>query len=574
MSASKWIEAIDKAQKGKRKRWIDRGRKIVERYRDERSETEGVSRFNILWSNIQTLKPALFSRAPNPNVARRFKDQDELGREAATILERALSYSIDEYDFEEEIASAVEDRLLPGKGQVRIRYKPHYAPMEDGDQFQEVIYEEVYCEYVFWEDYIEIGNPRRWSELDAIAYRAYLTRDELIEQFGEKGKKVKLDHKPSGEEAEESTKKATVYEIWDKQKRKVYFVAKSYKDEYLDETDPPLSFSGFYPSPRPLTSTTTNDTIIPIPDFSEYQDQAEEIDELTARIGLLVEALKVVGVYDASAQGLERMLEAGCENKLIPIESWAAFAEKGGIKGAIDWLPIEQVAAVLVRLYEAREQAKQDLYEITGLSDIVRGVTNPNETLGAQRLKGQFATSRLNDAQKETARFVRDVLRLKAEVIAEEFSPQTISLMTGKQVSRETMSLLQNDLLRGFRIDIETDSTVESDEQAEKESRVEFLRAASEFMATMQPIVQAVPEMSKLAGKMLLFGVRGFKAGRDLESEIEDALDKIEQSGQQPQQPSQEEIKGQKELELKEREQNRKEAETAHSIQSDNLEPM
>src|ERR1019366_118542 len=71
-------------------KWHKRARKIVQRYRDERPQTtNSVHRFNILWSNVQTLIPALYARTPKPDVQRRWLDQDDTGRLASLILERA-----------------------------------------------------------------------------------------------------------------------------------------------------------------------------------------------------------------------------------------------------------------------------------------------------------------------------------------------------------------------------------------------------------------------------------------------------------------------------------------------------
>ncbi len=574
LSAKGWLDQIEAAHKA-RSDWESKAKKINKRYRDERdSELDDSRRLNILWSNIQTLKPALFSAIPVPYVRRRFKDSDPVGRQASEILERATSYCIDSYDFENEIQDAVENRLLPGMGQARITYQPTYGDPEPVDpdseeMFTPVVYEETRIEYVHWTDFLILGKPRRWKEADGIAFRSFLSRKELIGRFGEKvGRKVKLDHGPEKDHHPESDegRKATVYEIWDKANRKVHWVAKDY-DFMLESGEPPLDLVDFWPCPRPIFATTTTDTMIPVPDYVMYQDQAEEIDQLTNRIDLLVGALRVAGVYGAGeGDGAIEQLVTGEGNQLIPVSNWAMFAEKGGLDKVISWLPLEQILTVLQGLYQAREDAKQAIYEITGLSDLVRGQSKASETATAQRIKGQFATARLGDMQDDVARFVRDLIRLKAEVIADLFSAETLETMTGLKATEEVMELLRNDLLRGFRIDIETDSTVQADEQADKEARIEFLRASSEFMATMQPIVAEAPNMAELAGKMLLFGVRGFKVGRELEDAFESAIEQTEQDLAQPPQPTPEQVKDAKELELQEREQSRKEAETQSEI--------
>lgn len=85
----------------------------------------------------------------------------------------------------------------------------------------------------------------------------------------------------------------------------------------------------------------------------------------------------------------------------------------------------------------------------------------------------------------------------------------------------DVTELLHKDGLRSFRIDIETDSTIATDEEEEKASRTEFLGAVGDFMAKAEPLAQAQPAIIPLLGEMLLFTVRGFRAGRSLEEAFE-----------------------------------------------------
>lgn len=106
----------------------------------------------------------------------------------------------------------------------------------------------------------------------------------------------------------------------------------------------------------------------------------------------------------------------------------------------------------------------------------------------------------------------------------------------------KAIDLLRQDKLRGFRIDIETDSTIQTDQNEEKESRTEFIKAVTGYVEQAFQIGAQAPEAVPMLGKMLLFGVRGFRAGRDLESTIEEFVDKMEkqaaQMAGQPKPPS------------------------------------
>ncbi len=391
---------------------------------------------------------------------------------------------------------------------------------------------------------------------------------------GEVRQGTTLDKKPeTDEECQETQNMAEVWEIWDKDGKKIYWICPSFH-EPLDTDDVPVNYKDFYSTPNPLTSFTTNGSLIPIPEYCFYQDQAEELNELTERIALLVKSLKVAGIYAGELGELAQLLNEESENKLVAVDEWAMIAELGGIQNAISWYPVDQIIKVVVSLYEAREKTKQELYEITGLSDIIRGASDSRETATAQRIKGQFASLRLADRQKALQVFIRDILRLKAEVICEHFSQETLQMMTGVQMDpmmwEQVIQLLRNDSVRRFRIDIETDSTIQVDEQADKEAATEFLGMTSKFVNEMLPVAQAEPAILPLVSKMMMFTARRFRAGRELEEAMEEFLDQMEQKAKQPQPPQPpppEVMKAQAQVQAKERESQIKMQEKAADMQ-------
>lgn len=601
--AARWITEIDLAEKETRD-WHARAKGIEKRYRDDRTTIQGSLRrgagsyrFNVLWSNVQTLMPAIYARPPKPVVSRRHRDRDPVGRAASQIVERGLDYTIECGDLHSTIKLSVQDFLLGGRGQVWIRYEPKYAPgmPEDGPSISdeesgeetdpaqsgqmqvtdadqgEPDYEEVECDYIYWEDF-QCSPARIWKEVRWVARRAYMTRSELRERFKNlteiEVNSIPLDWKPKHLSDESATveqqafMRATVWEVWNKDDRKVYWISQGYSAGPLDVKDDPLRLEGFFPCPRPLMATTTNGTIIPVPDYTEYQDQADQLDDLTGRIAMITKAVKVAGLYAADEREIARLFNEGVENQLLPVNNWAGFMDKGGLERAVMFMPTEKIAAVLRDLTEIRGVIKNDLYEITGIADIIRGSTQASETATAQQIKGRYATMRLSDKQGEVARFVRDILRMMGEVMCEHFSPKTLLLMSdydqsedpgpeGAQKVMAAMELLKSDKARGFRIEIEDESTIAQDDQEQKQARLEFLQATSGFLKEAVPAAQAVPELGPLLGKMLLFGVRAFRSGRDMETSIEDALAQLEKAqqaaAQQPKPPSPEVVKAEAE---------------------------
>ncbi len=567
----------------KYKEWVERANKIIKRYRDERVEAgkgskQDEARFNILWSNIQTMLPNVFARLPKPEVSRRYKDQDPVGRVASQILERALEFEIESYpDYGSAVRNSVEDRLLAGRGVSWVRYEPVMKTVEmpseeqnfenEGGQVSEDVkqptevidYECAPVDYVAWEDFGH-NVARTWEEVHTIWRIVPLNREELCERFGSVGKKIPLDTKVGDRKEKDATPeeiskmKANIYEIWDKKKKRTVWLSKRFK-KALDVRDDPLGLDRFFPCPKPLYATTTTDTLVPVPDYAIYQDLAKELDTLTDRINGLAESIKVVGVYDSTQTGIKRMLKEGVNTELIPVDNWAMFGEKGGIKGVIDWLPLDQVVHALDAAYKARYEAKQAVFEIMGIADVLRGSSDPNETLGAQQMKGQFASKRLKFMQNAVSSFATELLKIKAQIICNHYQPETILSISGAEQMPEedqqfilpAIELLKNDVISDFRIEVSSDSLIEIDEEQEKQDRMEFLTAVSGFMekALMLP-----PQLHSVAGEFLLFMVRGFKTGQQLEAQIEEAVQSLKQAANQPPPPDPEVVKAQGQQQL------------------------
>lgn len=579
--AARWIAELRLADQDMTK-WRTRGEDIVKRYMDERDTTNrDATRFNVLWSNVETMKPAIYATPPKPVVQRRYLDADPVARAASTILQRAIQTMIETTGWHEVTDQCVMDYLLPGRGVPWVRYEPHFediqAPQvqameaaedgmqpavdtpdtpgeemaDDGAQItgnaegQEIAYEEVCWDYVYWKDFRH-APARTWQEVRWVAREVLMNREEGVERFGDVFRSVPMTWHPNGLEKDDPAfqlfTRARVFEIWDKPSRKVFWVCPDFGEQCLDEKDDFLKLNDFFPCPRPLYATLSNGSLMPAADFKQYQDQANELDELTTRIAEIARDIKVAGLYDASNNGVERLLQEGHENKLIPVEGMAMFQQSGGMKGAIEWLPLESMVIALRELTEAREATKRDLYEITGIADIVRGQGAATATATAERLKGQFAQLRLRDRVGRVARFCRDQVRITGEIIAKHFQPQTLLMLSDYQqttgatpeLAMAAIQLLKNDQTRGFRIEIEVDSTVIADQEAEQASRVAFLQMAGQFLAEAVPLAQQVPELANLAGQMLLFGIRGFPVGREMESVFETALEQMQQAGSQP----------------------------------------
>jgi len=590
----RWMLEIELSSKTEAN-WRKAAKDVNARYRDEKqdlsggnhsiqgSRYSGSNRFNILYSNIQTICPALFNQSPKPDVRRRHRDDDPIGKVIADIQERGLSYTMDEYDFDRYMRLSIKDSQLTGRGVTRVKYNPSFEEKTDdsGNEFEEKTSENVDWEHVNWADFRR-GPGLIWEDCDWIAFKHTLSKDEGMEKFPETFADVQMDYSPSGINDDEmgdpiidSFKRAVVWEVWCKSEGKVIFIAPSLKERPLQTMDDPLGLSHFFPIPRPLYATENTDDLTPVEPFRFYRDQADELDEITKRISGVIKMCKVRGIYDSTIAEMSTLMSSN-DGALQPATDVLPLMQAGGLDRAIWMWPIEKIVPVLVHLYQQREAIKTTIYEITGIADIMRGSSAASETLGAQQLKAQFGTMRLDDMRREVQRYARDLVRMAGEIMAEHFSPETMAAMTDvKLLSKEekisysiairnkqsvseeiqeamklptwgeVLQILRDDKQRSYRVDIETDSTIAGDQAADQKAITELLTGISSFIQNAGPAVAAGYLPLEAAKSILMTAVRRFKMGR----EVEDALDMIgeEQEGEE-QAPDPEKMQMQQQL--------------------------
>lgn len=593
----RWLAEISLADEAE-KEWRTEGGEIYDLYEAKESKANS---FNILWSNTETLAPAVYNSTPEPDVRRRFRDDDPVGKVASTVLERSLSYQIDDYDFDSEIKDSVLDTLLPGRGVARIVYEPHFvqvtsngvqpakpagayqepsdpaiagqaasAPSQEGagpsvagpEPYEKIVGQDARVAHVQW-DKFRHGPGKRWVDVPWVSFEDEFTQEMCEDKFGPEIAKqltysdAKLSDEVRDKTTREFFKVTKVYEIWDKEQRRVLFIAPCYSHGPCATIDDPLKLKGFLPLPRPLYAIANSKSLVPRPLYRMYKEQAAELDRVSARINKIVAALKVRGAYSSMIPEAANILTAE-DNAMVAVENPAMIAEHGGLDKLIWILPVDKLAQVLNYLYQSRDQIKQAIYEISGVADIIRGATNPNETLGAQKLKSQWGSLRIQKLQKEVQRFIRDLLRLTAEIISEHFTAEQLQAMTSIQLPDaqakqqaqmqiqqaqmqkqppppgaqaimakpswdDVMALLRSDQMRQYRVDIETDSTVADTINQDMQGFSEAVRGVSEVLASATPAIQSGMLPVEAAKEICLAFSRRARLG----SALEDALEQI-----------------------------------------------
>lgn len=592
-----WCGEIDAALK-REKDFRKEGDEVISLYEEGKADK---SQFNILFSNTETLAPALYNSTPRPVVKRRFNDPDPIGAAAAKLSQRILEFMLDKGDmdyspFDDCMKSAVLEALLPGRGVTEFKYDsvigkkpapsaegaddvsdPADAPSKPAEEVEYLKAEAVCGEEVPWDRFLH-GYAKKWSGVPWVAFETMLTVEEAVENYGEKARqlpKVEVD-KPMSDDApmassdDAKVQLIQVWRIWSKRHRKVISICPQWPDDVLKEVDDPLELAGFFPCPKPLGFYAKVKTMTPRALYKAYQGQAEELNRVTLRLNRVLAALKVRGAYDQTIEGIDKIIEAD-DNTMTPVQNIAALDARGGTLEKAVWLwPIEKLVTVAQQLYLFRQQCKQVIYEITGIADIMRGASVASETLGAQEIKNQWGTLRLKRSQKEVMRYARDCLRLMLEIAVSKLDPGTIKKMTGTELPLEAekaqaqqlvqaaavrqaemgppmegqeppppdpqvqaaeallkmpsveqvLELLKDDALRSYKVDIETNSTIDAEATEDKEDLAELTNAIAQFLAGIGPLVENGFLSPEVAQGMLLAIVRRFRLGPEFEEHL------------------------------------------------------
>jgi hypothetical protein len=598
---AKWLERIEAAWK-REDGWAKDAELAVKAYTNERAGNGKLYDYNILHSNTETIVPAIINSPPVPDIRRRFGDDDPVAKQLSDIIERAISVQVDDSRLEVELEGQAQDGFLAGRGVIRLRFHAdtqetetsaleeaedaaendqpssvareteRYGESEDGGNGANysggdaatgnvaVQNERITFEAVSWRDY-QHGPAKRWEDRPWESFR-HVMQPEDVTSFAD-GDLVKTQSEPGGKLFGDTDGDCTVYEIWDRSKQQVIFISDNGK--VLKKLPDPLGLSTFFPTSRPVQPIEVVGRLMPVTPFSIYMKLADELDIITKRIRVITAAMKLKGGFIGALGNDLTALANADDNELIAINGIEAVAQMGGMDKAITWWPVEKFFPVLAELFKNRDLTKQAIYEITGISDIVRGASKASETLGAQQIKSQWGALRIQKMQRMMERSARDLFVMMAEIIPAKFSYATLERMTSipiivqqaddeaaAQGKLKLQALMKQKISTQYRVDVESQSTVRADLTQKKQEMSEFLDGSAKFFAGMQPIVaEGGPSAAEGALEIYAAATRNFDLGKSAEDAIDRmisearAASKQARDNPQPPQPSPEEMKAQ-----------------------------
>ena len=511
-----WMHKISAAEK-KFAEYYDLITEIRQYYRNDKKRNKQ----NIFWASVETLKPFVYFKQPQPFVVRVNKNANQAQALACKILERALAWNMKQFDFDSVVKYARNDFLLSGMGILWEQYCSSFKQV--GTDFIKDK-EKVETTYVSPTMFLaDTDKVNVWEDVEWIARRMYMNISEVAANFS--AETVEKVRSQCGQNSV-----LTVYEIWDKPTRTIYYISPQYGADFLHIQPDVLHLSGFFPCPKPIMATLANDGIIPVPDYVEIKSLLEELDGVNNRMRLTMQALKVSGCYDNSFPELANILDK--DITLISLADFDKLKDAGGIKGVIDFAPIGQYVEALQILAQRRQVLIDSIYEVTGVSDIMRGTSQRVETATAVTQKTNFGTLRNQDRQNDMQRFLKDLFAIKAEIICEHFSPEfLLSFLTAEErQNHETMikavQILKHDKLRGIMIDLETDGCY--NQEATGQKVLDTLNDINTMIGEAMKMVSVQPALLPLYRQMIESAVATMPNARQFDVIMEQVFNKIE----------------------------------------------
>ncbi|MEZ5781829.1 MAG: hypothetical protein R3D70_09390 [Rhizobiaceae bacterium] len=381
--AKAWLDRITSARKAEQL-WSKDARIAVATYTGETDEVADADEidFNILYSNVETMVPATINSQPQPDIRRRFAQDDPVAKDFSELLECVMRIQIDDGRLQVELESVAQDAYLAGRGIPRIRFRSNFekdglseedqedvaaTSGEDGEaedetgadetpQGERVTNERICFEAVSWADFVR-GPAKRWDDVPWVAFKHTMPSEDVDEFADPELVAAQMTPDPR---VDKKGGDHVVWEIWVKKTREVLFIREG-KQEIIKRIPDPLGWSGFFPNTRPVQPIELTGRLMPVNPYKIYRRLAEELNTTTIRINAILKQLKVKGVYAGDEADIQKLLNADT-NDFVPVDAdrWAQV----GLDKAIMFWPVDKLITVLRELYGVQDQTKAAIYEI------------------------------------------------------------------------------------------------------------------------------------------------------------------------------------------------------------------
>jgi hypothetical protein len=575
---------------------------------------------NIFYSNAQTLKSCIMPMMPRPVI--RQKDSESFGDDndrqkalkdlAIELLEKTAEYFISKTS-PDEFEKFKCDYFVTGRGvlwmtadvggwgdgdELGKRDSRHNVGRgrngkRDGDAFDKSfeydnedsgrgyncgeLYKKSYgdelitLERVSFEDFL-MQPADRWQDVRWVARKRVLSKEDFKKKFPKYAnshnafESIRYADECIAQEA------AVLWEIWDKKEERVLFACASL-GKILKTVKNPYQLKGFLPTAQPLQSVSNNLKMTPIPEFCLYESLAKDLDKAQKRISRLISSMKAHGFYNQKYANVAKALMASKEGEYVPVESDAPDF----FNNLIVFAPLEEKQRVIEGLYRYKQNLMQSIYEITGISEIMRNI-GVDETATSVNTRSRFGSLRLQQRQNQANAYMKQTYEIVCEFAGAFLDADTISKITSAKLPfkeeielglleiaasernlsyadmeeaqrqeaeqslreqrqdleskitwEELLEYLRNADLSKYLIEAETDFDVLEDDAKKQEKRMNLLNAFSSSLSNAMPLMEAAPGTADAILELISFAMDSFEAPLTKKEKIQGALKSLKE---------------------------------------------
>ncbi len=569
MSSKGWLKKISDAENA-HKEWLQDAKDCWKRYTGETKQN-----FNIFKSNTDILLGALFNEMPKPDIRERFAERNSsdefksnLYLNVATVADRCVQYNNDNSESKKELTKVFRDAFVTGRGIGKVDYD--YTELQDSVEDQIVPIKHIaYTAYI--EEVCDKEEDITWKG-EIIP----MTKKECADEFGIKQKD--LGTSLQTEDVKNTKQFVKVYEIWDKPTKTRIYISPDYKENKILRTDKdPLELKKFFPYEKEKTIENGKNTL-PTPEYNIYKQLNEELQNSVGRRGTLTKNQVVYRpMFDnAAGEDLKKSFN-NSEGTAIPING----DPKIKILDKVAAVPTEEAQQIVAFLGERSQELVMQIWQVTGVSDIMRGETDAKETATAQKIKGVFGSLRIKPRQESVQEMIKSIFRKQAEIVCEKYtidemqkiscvdlptteehlkirqkqiisnSPeyqQMVQVGTAQpiQITQEELEklnqptldqvakVLRDDKMRGYSIDIETTATIFDDIATQREQIQAFTLTLFNMIDKSSQYIAQTPSIIDLMEQMTMLNVSQFKVSRGYIDSIKGVFKRVKAEVKEP----------------------------------------
>jgi hypothetical protein len=323
----------------------------------------------------------------------------------------------------------------------------------------------------------------------------------------------------------------------------VSYVSPAYKYEVIKQIEDPYQLETFFPVAPFIVGTKHHKYLFGVPMYVQLRDVLNQIHTLFTRMGTLIKGLKRRGIANAALSSLVNAIVNNEDAEIVVTDRFSELVESGQkLSDLIYWVPVQELSSAVMECKELIADYKQYFFELSGVPDVVRGVTDAQETAASQQMKGNFYNVRTSWNQHQVQEQARWLAQAQCDLAINRLPDEEILKESGaeffpeenRQFIPQALQMLKDKKNRNIRLEIETDSLTLMANERKQAERAMLVETILTGLGRVQEIVSASPEMGKIAMDMLLYTVRGMDLGKEFEQEIQKTAMEIREMMENP----------------------------------------